>query len=417
MSNIHIVGSGVIGLCSAYYLRRAGFNVTVIDAGMAANSCSTGNAGLITPSHAVPLASPGMFRKGLRWMFNPASPFYIRPRLNPDLIRWLWRFYRASNQRTVDRVTPLMADFQLLSKSLFREIAERENLEFGFRESGILMVARKADTLHEIGILAEQSVQAGMTVHKLPQEAVFAKEPQLSESVLGGYLFADDAYLNPGTFVHVMRSRLDEMGISFITDKSVSSFKTDNNSITAIKLDDGQKIPVRNVLIAAGAWSPGLLKKLGLTLLLQDGKGYSITFPDPGVRMGCPLILEDVAIGVTPAGDKIRVAGMLELSGLDPRLSQKRIDLVRKGVEPYFKGITWPHDKGVLWSGYRPCSADGVPYVGRITRYQNLSIATGHAMQGMSLGPATGLLVSEILTDKKTSLPVGFLDAERYPLT
>ncbi len=413
MSNIHIIGSGVIGLCSAYYLRKAGFDVTIIDAGKAAGSCSTGNAGLITPSHAVPLASPGMFRKGLRWMFNPGSPFYIRPRLNPDLIRWLWRFYRASNQKTVDRVTPLMADFQLLSKSLFREIAEKENLDFGFRESGILMIARKADTLHEISILAEKSVQAGMTVHEMTQEAVLKKEPQLSGSVLGGFHFEDDAYLNPGAFIQVMRNRLLEMGISFIADKSVSSFRTDSNRITAIKLDNGLDIPVRNVLIAAGAWSPGLLKKMGLTLLLQDGKGYSITFTDPGIRIGSPLILEDVAIGVTPVGDDIRVAGMLELSGLDPKPSKKRLELVRKGIEPYFNGVTWPHEQGTVWSGYRPCSADGVPYVGRISRYSNLSIATGHAMQGMSLGPATGLLVSQILTDRKTSLPVAFLDPER----
>jgi D-amino-acid dehydrogenase len=349
-------------------------------------------------------------------MFNPGSPFYIRPRLNPDLIRWLWRFYRASNQRTVDRVTPLMADFQLLSKSLFREIAEKENLDFGFQESGILMIARKEDTLHEIGILSEKSVQAGMTVHKMSQDAVLKKEPQLSGSVLGGYHFEDDAYLNPGQFIQAMRSRLIEMGISFIADKSVSSFKTGNNSITEIKLDDGQEMPVRNVLIAAGAWSPGLLKKLGLILLLQDGKGYSITFPDPGIRIGSPLILEDVAIGVTPVGADIRVAGMLELSGLDPKPSQKRLELVQKGIEPYFNGVIWPHNKGIVWSGYRPCSADGVPYVGRVSRYSNLSIATGHAMQGMSLGPATGLLVSQILTDQKTSLPVAFLDPERYPL-
>ena len=413
--SIVIVGGGVIGLCTAYYAMQQGHGVTILErGGPDHDACSLGNAGMIVPSHFVPLAAPGMVAYGLRMMLKPRSPFYIRPRLDRDLLDWGLRFARAANAAHVERSAPLLRDLNLASRACYEELADKMDNAFGLTQKGLLMLCKTEQVLHEEAELAEQSRQLGLPAEVLSPAEAAQRDPGLQMDIAGAIYFPQDCHLSPQRFVAGLTQALEEGGACFKWSTRVIGWNTKDNHILAARTNRGH-VSAEEYVLAGGAWSQELVRELEIRLPMQAGKGYSITLPHPHQKPNLCSILAEARVAVTPMGDTLRFAGTMEIAGLDTSVNRSRVEGILQSIPRYFPEFT-PDDFRDLpvWSGLRPCSPDGLPYIGRFGRYKNLSAATGHAMMGVSLGPITGKLMAEILSDAPPSLAIDALSPDRY---
>lgn len=411
---IHIIGGGIIGLCSAYYLRKEGFEVEIIDQ-VQAGSASDGNAGMIVPSHFIPLAAPGVIAKGIRWMFQSRSPFYIKPVASLELASWLWQFYRACDQTKVNRAMPVLRDYHQLSKALYKEMASTPGFEFSFEEKGLMMLYRSEKVGKEEAEAAEIAHQLGIEARVLDASQVAGVETGTRTDVLGGVFYPGDAHLYPNLLMNQLEAWLRDTGVVFHCNSGVTSLETKNGKIAAIHSQSGERIPCEQVVVAAGVWSGQLLRKIGINCLLQDGKGYSVTFPGLDKRPSIPTILLEARVAVTPMGQDLRVGGTLEISHLSNKISHPRFQAIAESIPVYYPDIQVSDvDLRQVWHGFRPCSPDGLPYLGRSRKYDNLIVATGHAMMGLSLGPATGKVVAELAKYQPLSVENQLFEVERF---
>ncbi len=411
---ITIIGGGVNGLCSAYYLVKEGYQVEIIDESFSESGTSYGNAGMIVPSHFMPMASPGVIAKGIKWMFDSSSPFYVKPRIDFRLMQWLYKFYKSCNETNVAKSQELIWQYNELSKSEYRTIASDEKLEFDFHEQGLMMLYKNDKSQKEEISIGEKAQKLGLEVQFLDEEGVQKLNPNTRVNVKGGVYYPGDAHLYSNFFMGEMKKLLITRGVNFITKKIISG-TTSSNKITNLKCEDGSIINTDQLVITAGTWTWQILQKLGLKLLLEDGKGYSITKFDTNQRPTIPSILTHEKVAITPMGNNLRITGTLEISGISNKINAKRVNGFLNAVPKYFPeiNVSFPSDEKEIWTGFRPLSPDGVPYVGRSEKLNNLIVATGHGMMGMSLGPATGKLVSEIVAGKESSLDLSLLSLER----
>jgi D-amino-acid dehydrogenase len=410
-----VCGAGIVGLCSAYYLLERGHRVTVLERGAAdRDCCSLGNAGFISPSHFVPLAAPGIVRQALAWMGDPESPFYVRPRLDPELISWGIRFWLASNPARARRAAPLLRDLNLASRALYEELAARTANEFGLTREGLLLLLRSEHGLETEGAIAARSRELGMPAEVLDAKGVQALEPDLTFDVLGGVLYPLDAHLVPQRLVATMTRLVGERGGTFVWNAEVKDWKSGPSAVRAAMTTQGE-IGGDEFVLAAGSWTPVLARALGLRLPMQPGKGYSLTLDSPRQLPRRSLILEEARVAVTPMGSSLRVGGTMELAGYDLRINPPRIRGMTRSLSRYLPAFR-PEDFASIrpWCGLRPCTPDGLPYVGRTRRWPNVVVASGHAMMGVSMGPITGKLVSEIVSGDAPSVDLAGLSAERF---
>lgn len=411
---VHIIGGGIIGLNSAWFLRKEGFEVTVIDRTDLTDGTSHGNAGMVVPSHFMPLASPGVIGQGLKWMFNSKSPFFIKPRLDSDLIQWLWKFYNSCTPKNVNNSISLLKNFNELSKTLYKNFAENEGFEFSFEENGLLMLFKDSHSAEEEIKIAEKGRELGLEVEILNKEEVQLKEKNLKVDVEGGVYYPGDTHLYPNLFMQQMVSRLKEKGVEFLTNQNVIGISASNGKVDAIKFSNGSIEKVEELVIAAGSWSSKLLKQVGIKIHLQDGKGYSITQPNPEFKPTYPTILSEAKVAMTPMGNDLRIGGTLEISNFNPKVNRNRLAGILESIPTYFPEIEIiKPESNTVWHGFRPFTPDGLPYIGKSSKLKNLTVATGHAMMGMSLGPETGKIVSQIITDQKTDLDISLMRLER----
>ncbi len=408
---IHIIGGGIIGLCAAYYLQKASYEVTVIDKGDFSDSCSHGNAGMIVPSHFIPMAAPGVIAKGIRWMFDSKSPFYIKPRLNTELLRWLWTFYRSCKADKVEESIPVLRDYNWLSLAEHEKLAQE--LGVYFEKKGLLMLYRTAKGGKEEGEVAEQANEIGVTAKHLNTQELEALTGT-AVSALGGYWYRGDAHLHPNALMNALRQSLKASGAKFIGKTAVTGFETSGNKVTHIHTT-AEKMAVENLVLAGGSFSAKLAASLGIKLLIQDGKGYSFTLQNDSESTAIPTIFVEDKATLTPMGTLTRIAGTLEISGHNSTINTSRLQGIVEAVPRYYPNIQ-PEipDTQSVWYGYRPCSPDGLPYMGKSAKFNNLTIATGHAMMGLSLGPASGKLVAEIVQGLKPSLNLSLMAVERF---
>jgi D-amino-acid dehydrogenase len=410
-----IVGGGVIGLASAYYCARRGHDVSVIERNPAGQgNCSTGNAGMIVPSHFVPLAAPGMVALGLKWMWDPESPFYIRPRLDLDLLSWGLRFWRAATPEHVRRSAPLLRDLNLASRAAFEELAALPDGDFGLVRQGLLMLCKTQHALDEEGRLADQANALGVPARVLDRRGLVALDPRVTMDVAGGVYFPQDCHLVPNRFLVRLREHAARAGVRFAWETEVTGLALDRSRLAAVRTPQAD-LPADEVVLAGGAWSPVLARSLGLTLPIQAGKGYSLTLDNPRQLPRICAIFTEARLAVTPMDGRLRFAGTMEMAGLDERMNLRRIRGIVGSIPRYYPAFTAQDFAGLTpWCGLRPCSPDGLPYLGRTRRFANLTLACGHAMMGLSLAPITGRLVAEIISDEKPSLDLRLLDPDRY---
>lgn len=414
--SVLIGGGGIVGLCTAYYLAREGFAVTLVERhDEMRDHCALGSAGYVSPSHVIPLAAPGMAWKGLKWMFNSRSPFYVQPRLDSELMRWGWLFWRASSRRQVLRAAPILRDLCLGSRRLFEELDDITGDAFEFKKEGLLNLCKTQESLdQEANGLGRLARELGIEAQVLDARQTTALEPAVKMTVAGSVYFPIDAHLTPARFAHALTGLLREMGVRFRWSTSIYGWHAENNRIVAAQTTAGDLFADEFVL-TGGSWTPGLVNGLGLRLPMQPGKGYSLTLPQPRFRLTKSLLLKERRIAVTPMGDTLRFGGTMELSGINQIVRAERVRQIIEGVPHYFPEFNEQDFAGVRpWIGLRPVSPDGLPYIGRFRRYRNLSTASGHAMLGLTLAPVSGLLLAEILSGRKPSVALALLDPDRF---
>ncbi len=411
--SVVIIGAGIIGLCSAYYLHKEGYQVTLLDQGDLLNNCSSGNAGMIVPSHFVPLAAPGMISKGIKWMFDSKSPFYVKPSLNPKLISWGLKFWKHANQRHVDQSAGPLRDLHLLSKALYNDLAKEPAFNFGLEQKGILMLYKTQAAADEEIHLAQKAQKLGLEVDILNAGAAQQLEPETELSVLGAVHYRCDAHLSPGTLVKQLIAYLQAKGVTMVTNCKVNGFDLQNRQLNAIRTSQGN-FKADTVVMTGGAWLPELAQLAGLNIPVMPGKGYSFMV-DPYHPIHHPSLLLEARVAVTPMDGQVRFGGTMEIAPINHRININRVQGIVNSIPEYYPDyqVAVPQVKNI-WYGFRPCSPDGLPYIGRSQKLSNLVVSGGHGMMGLSLAPVTGKLVAELIDEAKLSVEIANYQVDRF---
>jgi D-amino-acid dehydrogenase len=407
-----IIGGGIIGLCSAYYLQKEGHQVTVIDKSDISKGASFVNAGYITPSHIIPLAAPGIITKGIKWMFDSSSPFYVKPRFDKDFIKWAWAFKKSATTSKVEKAIPVIKDINIFGRELYEEIKSSNDFNFHYERKGLLMLYKTDKAGEEEWEVGQRAIKEGLNVRNISAEEVRKMEPNANIDCKGAVYFDSDAHMTPEVFMSEMLSYLKANGVTFYTNEEVQDLSISKGKINEV-LTNKRIIKADEVIVAAGSWSSLLTKKLGVKTLIQAGKGYRINVKrETGISI--PAILVEAKVAVTPMYGFTRFAGTMEITGINDLITPKRVKAISNAASNYYQGFAINQEElDNTDCGLRPCSPDGLPYIGRTDKYKNLVIASGHAMMGWSLGPSTGKLVSEIISDKKTSLNINPFHPDR----
>nr|WP_255409466.1 FAD-dependent oxidoreductase [Aquimarina sp. I32.4] len=407
-----IIGGGIVGLCTAYYLHKAGHHVTVIDQSTMDFGASYINAGYLAPSHIIPLAAPGVMKKGLKWMFNPTSPLFIKPRFNSDFLRWVWAFNKSCSVKNVARGTTAIKDIAVLGRDLYSEIKSEEKFTFHLEKKGLLMICQTEKMLEEEIRVSQIAIKKGLSAQVLTKEQLKQVEPAIQLQSNGAVRYDCDWHTTPQTFMTEMKTFLESSGVTILKNEKVTDITIKNNTIHSITTATKSYVSDEFVM-TAGSWSSKLCKKLGINILLEAGKGYCINSQrDLGITT--PAILAEAKVAVTPMQGFTRFAGTMEIAGINQTINKVRVETIVNAVKQYYPSIHLSTtEKETAVSGLRPVSPDGLPYIGRSNKCTNLTIATGHAMMGWTMGTATGKLVSEIIADQKPSLSLDAYHPDR----
>jgi D-amino-acid dehydrogenase len=409
-----IIGGGIMGLASAYYLLKSGWDITLIDKGDLKENCSQGNAGMIVPSHFIPLAAPGMVSKGIKWMFNSRSPFYVRPSLDFALISWGLKFMKSATQAHVERAAPFLRDYHLLSKQLYEELSKEDGFDFGMEKKGILMLYKTARAGEEEIHVGKDAQKLGLDVEMLTKAQAQALEPGVELDVTGAVHYHCDAHLYPYALISQLVKYVQENGGEILTNTEVTGYEIQSGQIKSVKTAGGS-VQGDLVIMTGGSWLPQLSKLAGLSIPVMPGKGYSFMEPNAAHPIVHPALLIEARVAVTPMNGQVRFGGTMELAALNDKINMNRVEGIVNSIPQYYPELPVEVPaKENIWYGFRPCSPDGLPYLGYSKKLKNLIVAGGHGMMGISLGPATGKLVAELANRTALSADIKLYDPERY---
>lgn len=411
-----VIGGGIIGLSSAYFLHQTGHEVTVIDQTDMLNNCSYGNAGYVCPSHFIPLATPGVVKQGLRWMLNDTSPFYVQPRFSKSLIEWGWQFMRSATPEKVEKTAVPLRDIALFSQHIYETLAAQPNFHFSYEHKGLLEIFQTEKGADHAKHTVEKAHQLGLIdTELLDYSALQAKEPQTKINALGAIYFKCDAHLYPNKLMAQLLQYLKNSGVALLINEAVKGFHTEHQQIKSI-VTAKATYEADAYVLATGSWSRELAAQLRFSIPLMPGRGYSVTLENSPYHINYPAILLEGRAALTPMdSNKIRFGGTMEITTTSTPPKIKRVAGLLQAVQrfyPYFKIPVPPVEQ--IWYGFRPCSADGLPYIGRPKQWKNLVVATGHSMLGLSLGAGTGKLVTEIINEQKSSIALDAFRVNRF---
>ncbi|MDE3253541.1 MAG: FAD-dependent oxidoreductase [Bacteroidota bacterium] len=413
---IVIIGGGIIGLSSAYYLQESGHEVTVIDKSSMTDNCSYGNAGYVCPSHFIPLATPGIIQQGLRWMLNSKSPFYIQPRLSWSLFDWGLKFMRSATQENVEKSGIPLRDIALYSQQRYEEWTKLPAFSFAYQHKGLLEIFQTEAAAAHAHHTVEKAHQLGLTdTSLLDFPSLQGLEPHTPIKALGAIWFKCDAHLYPNKLMQQLLALLKERKVNLVGNQEVIGFENSHGKITKVRTAK-TVFEADAVVIASGSWSRETAAKMQVKIPLVAGRGYSVTLEDSPFHINYPSVLVEGRVALTPMdGNKIRFGGTMEITSTQTPPRMNRVIGVLDAVERYYPEFRIPKPtREQIWYGYRPCSADGLPYIGRTHRWENVVVATGHSMLGLSLGAGTGKLVSEILNETKPGIDLTPFDPNRF---
>ena len=399
---IAVVGGGVIGLCAAHALAQAGAEVVVVERDRCGQAASLGNAGWVTPALSAPLPAPKVMGQSLRWMLTPDSPLLIRPRLSPSFLAWCWRFWRSSSPGRSRAGLETILALNRRTLELFDEL-RANGVEFEMHSTGLVFVGLTEDVLSdELRALTELG-EAGYAgeIESLDRKALDLFEPALSDAVAGGFHAKAERYVRPETLTGGLTDRLAHMGVRLLEDSEVRGLSRRGRWRVRTPHEE---LVVDGVVIAAGAWTARLLAPLGVHLPLEAAKGYSVTAVGRGTRPRHALYMLEAKVGCSPFQGAVRLAGTLELAGIDLSLNRRRIEAVVRAASTYLRD--WqPEGVELEWAGLRPLMPDGLPVIGAVPGHDGLYVATGHGMLGVTLAPATAAALAPLILEGRL-LPV-----------
>lgn len=406
-TDILIIGGGIVGACTASFLIDEGYSVTIVDRGNFTDNCSFGNAGMIVPSHFIPLASPGMISKGLLWMMDNKSPFYIKPKLDPLFFQWIWQFRKAATVSHVNECAPILKQMHFESREWYQGFADDNRIEW--KEDGILMLCKSdAATEDEINT-AYQAHALDIPAEILNEQEVRLKEPSLSSNISGGVWYPMDATLDPAKTIKNLYASLKQRGVIFYPEHEVERLIDHRQDGCEIVFKNKTIQKTKYVVVSTGS---GNGHRLIRRLLLEPGKGYSFDVSSHQFIPAVASILHEARVAITPMGSFTRIAGTLELGNFSNKINQNRVKGIVQSLPEYYQSnIVYP-DK--IWHGLRPCTPDGMPYIGRCYDKSAILLATGHAMMGVSLAPATGRILRDIIKGKIARVPHHKMDPTRF---
>lgn len=390
-----VIGAGVIGLACAVELARRGMKVVVLDRGRAGNGASFGNAGWLTPSLAFPLAQPGYAMKAARWMLDPESPFYIRPTLEPAMLRWLAGFILSSRRSRFRANAPALIELSRWSVDAWESLASSGGVDFGFERRGLLMVLETESGRDHARRAASYTESLGIAWEWWDADRLRNEEPIVTGRQIGGILYPRDAHCVPHRAVARLGQEAERLGIRVVERCSVVGARVKGDEVVALKTEWGD-ISGSQYVLAAGYWSGDLGRALGLRIPMRAAKGYSLQFPRGSIHPVRSISLGERKVTVTPHQDRLRVAGTLEIVGDDLSVNERRVGAIERGARGL---LALPPDRAepAAWAGLRPCLPDGMPAIGRSPRHRNLWLAIGHQMTGLKCAPGTARMLAELM--------------------
>ncbi len=407
-----VVGGGILGLSTAYYLAQAQIPVTLIDREGFKAGCSHGNAGMITPSHFIPLAAPGVVWQGIKWMFDATSPFYIQPRWSWDLFKWGYHFIRHANQKHVDRSATTFLDLFAWSQDLFGEW--KKHLEFPRWQQGILMMSRTEKMHQHECKIAEQAVSLGLEVTEYDKNHLRELFPNIRMNVKGAIHYHQDTTTDPHILMSALCSYLVQHPLVSMVQDEIQGFIYNGTQVIAVE-GNRARYHADELVLTGGVWTSRLMSELGFRLPLQAGRGYSLTFDQDHSLPHIPFILTEDRLAATPMQSHFRLAGTMEITRPNVRINDRRIYAIQQNFNRYFPEFDWNNYPDInYWAGLRPCSADGVPYLGKIRGHHNIYIATGHAMVGLGLAPVSGKIIVALIQNQSIPIDLSPCDPNRF---
>lgn len=407
-----IIGGGIIGVSTAYELARRGHRVTLIDRERFESNASTGNAGIIALGHP-PMPRPGMMRRGLAMLLNPNSPFYVRPRLDWDLLRWLWDFRKACTERQFRHSMQVLAEMGSVAGAAFDRIVDDERLDCAYHREGWMEVFSTGRQFERGQREAELLRTYGYEADVMTGQDLVAHDPAFQPGLAGAVQYPESRFANPQRVLTQLADRAAAYGAEVVTDTPVRRILVESGRAIGAELEDGTSVRGDTVVLAAGIWSMDLARMIGVAIPMQAGKGYHVMHTPPEPRVSTACVLSEHYVAVNPACGGLRLAGTLEFSGINEKMMRRRLDLLSRSASRYVRGLDATQITSE-WCGLRPCTADGLPVVGWAPQVEGLFIATGHAMMGFALGPATGQLACECILGEPLSIDIDALSPARF---
>ena len=430
-----IVGGGVIGAACAHYLADAGRRVVILERGRFGAACSHGNCGLLTPSHVLPPAEPGVFAEAVKNLFNPNAPLRLAPRFDPRLWRWMADFARRCNEPAALAAGRAIRPLLDSSRTLYDRLGGEE-LDCEFAPRGLLFAFRTPAAHAAFGHTNDLLTKHfDAPARRFDGHELEEFEPALKPGLAGGWFYEGDAHLRPDVLMRSWRKSLLNRGATLREGVRATGFRTEGGRVRAVQYTDGAKreeIAADAVVVAAGALTPDFQKALGVRVPVVPGKGYSLTLDleshgiDPAAVPSRPLLLPEVRVAVTPhaggggssderRGPALRLGSVMEFAGYNPSIARRRLALLTRGASRFLNLPAEPpaddHPGGDnRWAGWRPMTPDGLPLIGPVPggrgsggrgsgdRAENLFVAAGHNMLGLSMAPGTGRLIAELVT-------------------
>jgi D-amino-acid dehydrogenase len=412
MNDVVVIGGGVVGVACARELALRGAKVTVLERDRIGHGCSFGNAGWLTPSQATPLANPAMLMKSFRWMFDPESPLYIQPRLDPAYMRWLVEFLLASRKAKFERGTAAIVDLCRVSVDLWEELARRSSVPFGFERHGLLAVYEKQESIDGAQKSIELMTRNGIRAERWSADEVREREPAVTGAQVGGYFYPDDAHCQPYQAVRALAAEAEAAGVTFIEGAEVFNISGSGTGPRWLKTTRGD-MKAERLLVATGPWSEALGKMLDLRIPVLGAKGYSLLLSRANPHPTRSIYLIERKVAVNPHADALRIAGTLELVRNDFSINQRRVDVILRGAKSMLNLGDAPAVRET-WRGLRPCTPDGMPLIGKARGDGRVWLATGHQMTGLKTGTGTGLLLAQLMSGETPRFDPEPFRADRY---
>lgn len=417
MSKQHvcIIGGGIVGACCAYFLNRSGFRVTIVDADRFGYGCSRGNCGFVSPSHVLPIAVPGIVGNTLKSMLSRKSPFYIKPRIDPALWSWLFRFWRRCNEK--DMLESARVKHALLQSSfeLYEKFMDEESVECDWEHRGLLFVYKDQKHFEEYA-KTDRLIQDrfGVESRPLSGKQLTEFEPAIKPGVAGAWLYESDAHLRSDLLMKSFRDLLVERGVEIQEHCEFLRFVPRGNDSRRAETMETSKglVDADCFVLATGALTPRFQKQIGCKVPIQPGKGYSITMARPALCPSTPMIFEQHRVAITPFRSGYRIGSTMELAGYDSSINRSRLDLLRESAALY---LHEPECAPVEfeWYGWRPLTYDDLPIIDHAPRWENVLVAAGHGMLGLSMGMSTGKMIDEIIRGESTHIDRNWVSFNR----